>query len=570
MKNILINTIGACLLAGGMASCSSDELIGGKSGEGYIQLSSVDVDKNVQVRNGESEVISVDILNADGSTFQHADDWTAIKGESFLAAAGTVYNVKAYSFGKTLEEGFEAAPYYTAEQEVTVKAGVAQTVDITCRLAQSMVNVNYSDNFKSCFSDYSCRITGSNGTDLTFASDETRSAYVKAGQSLTASITLTPTGGTAQTITQEITASAEAATRYKINYDVNIEGTGNITVVIDQNRHEYEVTLDVPLKPDGVSTTAINGKVANVWGQFAILEGQCTLTEPASPVEFKYRKSGQTDWSTVAAERINETSYYQARIQPLDFNTEYEYKIVCGETEGDALTFITEQFVEVPNLNFDTWTQNGKNWYANPVANNLDAEDAYWATGNEGVTSTLAGSKPAITERVEGSDAHNGYAAKMHTITGITLVGSAAGNLFIGTYKTNFGNPSASVNFGRPYNGARPVKLKGYYKYSPQPIDNGGTHPGTLTTDECNIYLKVWDEAGNEIGFGEFVGTEEVTEYTPFEFDIVYSDPSKKAAKMTIVATSSHYGGVFSGSKVIGQVGTNSTLWIDDFELSYY
>lgn len=62
---------------------------------------------------------------------------------------------------------------------------------------------------------------------------------------------------------------------------------------------------------------------------------------------------------------------------------------------------------------------------------------------------------------------------KMSTITGVTLVTSAAGNLFIGTYKTNMTNPAASVSFGRPYTGARPVKLSGYYKYEPHETNEG-------------------------------------------------------------------------------------------------
>ena len=130
-------------------------------------------------------------------------------------------------------------------------------------------------------------------------------------------------------------------------------------------------------------------------------------------------------------------------------------------------------------------------------------------------------------------------------------------------------SPVNSVSFGRPYSGARPVKLTGYYKYSPQPI-NHGSYPGNLTTDECNIYVTVWDASGNQIGFGEFVGKEEVTTYKQFSFDITYSNPSAKAATITIVATSSHYGGHFEGLKVTGQVGGGSTLWVDDFELSYY
>ena len=102
------------------------------------------------------------------------------------------------------------------------------------------------------------------------------------------------------------------------------------------------------------------------------------------------------------------------------------------------------------------------------------------------------------------------------------------------------------------------------------PISNSGTIPGTLTTDECNIYLRLWDAEGNEIGFGEFVSNQTVDKYTPFEFDIEYSDPTKYPATITIVATSSHYGGEFSSSnKIIGQVGKGSTLWVDEFSLSY-
>ena len=134
--------------------------------------------------------------------------------------------------------------------------------------------------------------------------------------------------------------------------------------------------------------------------------------------------------------------------------------------------FTTEDFQEVPNLNFDTWTQSGKNWYAN-----ADAADSYWASGNSGVTSFLAGSRDPITVRVEGDEAYRGYAAKMSTITGVTLVTSAAGNLFIGTYKTNMTNPAASVSFGRPYTGARPVKLSGYYKYEPHETNEGYLYP---------------------------------------------------------------------------------------------
>lgn len=103
------------------------------------------------------------------------------------------------------------------------------------------------------------------------------------------------------------------------------------------------------------------------------------------------------------------------------------------------------------------------------------------------------------------------------------------------------------------------------------PITYPGTVPGNLKTDQCHIYLRLWNDAGQEIAYGEFIGTETVTEYTKFEFDIKYSNTESKPAKIAIVATSSKYGGEFddAGKKVIGQVGDGSTLWVDEFELGY-
>lgn len=544
-----------------MISCQFEDM-NMNQGEGYIQLSSVGINKSITSRSG-NEVMSVKITSVDGIVFKEADDWTELQGESFLVPAGGEYTVEAYSANKTLAEGFDAQPYYSGSEKLTVKANTSYTVEVECKLAQSLVKVSYSDNFKSHFSDYSATVTGSEGTNIVFAGDETREAYVKPGQPLNVNLTLTPNGGQPTELNKQITENALAAYRYNVNFDVNTDGNGNITVSVDVNRNEYEVTLGVPLKPDGVSTVAVAGDATKVWGKFASVSGLCTLVDPSDPIEFKYKKTNDADWLSIPAQKVEGTDYeYTAKLTSLDFGTEYEYKMVCGDKEGEVLTFTTEKYIEIPNLNFDTWSQNGKNWFAN-----ADAADSYWATGNTGVTSFLAGSNDPITTRSDESV--SGYAAEMHTITGITLVGAASGNLFIGSYKTNMMNPSASVSFGRPYSGARPTSLKGYYKYYPKQISNDGTVPGDLTTDECNIYLKLWDSDGNEIGFGEFVGKEQVDIYTPFEFKITYSKTDKVPAKIAIVATSSHYGGVFNGSKVVGQVGAGSQLFVDEFSLSY-
>ncbi|MCF2593380.1 PCMD domain-containing protein [Bacteroides caecigallinarum] len=315
-------------------------------------------------------------------------------------------------------------------------------------------------------------------------------------------------------------------------------------------------TWIVDVQPSVVLSTPVS---ANAWATKVSLYGE--MKSGATP-SVEYKKTTDSEWSVLPAENIEvaQTSF-TAELEGLENGTEYQWRILVDGEYSETVAFTTEKIIEIPNLNFDTWSQSGKNWFANG-----DNADSYWATGNTGVTSTLAGGKDPITTR--SSDAVNGYAAEMHTITGITLVGTASGNLFIGSYKTNMSNPSASVTFGREYDGARPTKLKGFYKYKSMPI-TAGTKPGNLQNDECHIYMRLWDASGKEIAYGEFVGTETVTEYTPFEFNLEYNDNVTKPAKITIVATSSHYGGEFEGVKVVGQVGEGSTLWVDEFELSY-
>lgn len=552
LTNIMI---GLFLGAGLVSSCQSE--IDEAKGYGYLQLSSVDVNKSVITRADitASETIAVDILNASNAVVQHADDWKNL--DDVILPVAT-YTVKAYSADKTIEtQGFDAQPYYEGQSSVAIEANKAKTVNITCKLAQTMVSVNRSESFESTFGGCTCYVEGADALSIPFGENETRAAYVKAGQALTVKVDF----GNGKSFSQEITSKAEAAYHYKVNLDIT-EGNAGFDISVDQTIHQYDVTVMVPTKQESADmvTSDIKNDVSKVWGQFAYLSGSCNLAEITSPVQFRYKKKAGTEWITVEAVQEEGTKNYSAKVAPLDFGTAYEYYIVCGDKTGETCTFTTESYVEIPNLNFDTWTQSGKNWYAN-----ADASDSYWATGNSGVTLI----KDATTVPVEGSEARNGKAAKMTTIDGVMMVGAAAGNLFIGTYKTNMLNPSASVSFGRDYAGARPVKLSGYYKYTSCAI-NYGSKPGTLTTDECNIYIRLWDANGEEIGFGEFVGSESVDAYTPFEITINYSNTQKRPAKLTIVATSSRYGGDFEGSKVVGQVGAGSTLWVDDFELSYY
>lgn len=549
--------IGLFLGAGLFFSCQSE--MEKSKGYGYLQLSSVDINKEVTSRADitESEILAIDILDESGGVVKHADNWTDLNNVLLPVAT---YTLKAYSADKEKDaQGFEALPFYEGQKEVIIEKDKNKAVEITCKLAQAMVSVNCSESFKTAFATYSCAVEGADAFIIPFVKDETRAAYVKSGQPLTIKVDF----GEGSTFSQTITESAEAAYYYKVNLDIT-EGNASFDVTVDQTIHQYDVTVKVPTKQDSpdLKTDDIRMDASKVWGQFAFLSGACNLEEITSPVQFRYKKKSDSEWTTIGAVQEEGTKNYSAKISPLDFGTEYEYYILCGDKTGETCIFTTEPYVEIPNLNFDTWSQNGKNWYPNS-----DAANSFWATGNEGVT--LGGNSNSMG--VE--DSRSGLAAQLQTVQVKVLIVSvkAAGNLFIGSYKTNTSNPASSVTFGRPYEGARPTKLSGYFKYQPGATMSSGSIPAdrTLTSDECDIYIQLW--SGDEtIGEGHFITNETVSEYTHFEIPVEYTVTNKRPDKITIVATSSRYGGYFDGMNVIGQLAIGSTLWVDDFELSYY
>ena len=549
--------IGLFLGVGLISSCQSE--IDEAKGYGYLQLSSIDVNKGVETRADitESEAIAVDILDESNAVVQHADDWRNL--DDVILPVAT-YTIKAYSADKNMEtQGFDAQPYYAGQKDVVIEANKAKNVNITCKLAQTMVSVNCSETFKSTFAGYTCYIEGADALSIPFVEDEARAAYVKAGQPLTVKVDF----GNGKSFSQEITSKAEAAYHYKVNLDIT-EGNAGFDISVDQTIHQYDVTVKVSTKQESADmvTSDIKNDASKVWGQFAYLSGSCNLAEITSPVQFRYKKKADAEWTTIEAVQEEGTKNYSAKVAPLDFGTEYEYYILCGDKAGETCTFTTESYVEIPNLNFDTWSQNEKDWYPN-----ADASNSYWSTGNEGVT--LGGNSNSVGV----SDSYSGLAAQLQTVEVTMFVFvkvKAAGNIFIGSYKTNAQDPASSVTFGRDYSGARPTKLSGYFKYQPGATMSDGSVPSEkLEKDECDIYIQLWS-GGETIGEGHFITNETVSEYTHFEIPIEYTVTNKRPDKIAIVATSSRYGGYFDGMNVIGQLAIGSTLWVDDFELSYY
>ena len=378
---------------------------------------------------------------------------------------------------------------------------------------------------------------------------------------------------------------ADASTLQKLNEaGLDIVGLGETSreVTVDFNRFLQRS----PVSTHRINVYALNSKnleslsaltlkvrsnselvtgSANPWAKFAYVSGTYnTDTKPAG-LRFEYKEKTASGWIQVSesAMTFNGNSF-EAKLTGLTPEVTYVYRVNTDDPSiepAPEVEFTTESAPEIPNLNFESWSQSGKTWFPNS-----DGANSYWATGNPGVTMSPL-NKESNTQPVEGEgNAISGKAAHLISYS-VPFVKYAAGNLFIGTFGKEDGsidimNPVGNVKFGRPYTG-RPTRLTGYYKYRTKAIDtNGSKVPEGTANDVCHIYIRLWDAEGNELAYGEMTDNRTMDNFEPFTIELKYRDLTTPAATVTIVATTSKWGDVFAG-------GVGSELWVDEFQLDF-
>lgn len=211
-----------------------------------------------------------------------------------------------------------------------------------------------------------------------------------------------------------------------------------------------------------------------------------------------------------------------------------------------------------------------------------------WASGNSGFV-TVAGNKTPTeypTAIAEGRT--GGYAAKMQTVYTSSFAAAtgnpiAAGNLFLGSFKTNLLNTLKSTKMGLPYSGELPKSVRTYYKYKAGPeVRNQDFDIVPGATDTFDIYAIIFESRSKDnflYGDHDFkdprniaiarVSTAQRLETSTwkeinFPFQLVAGktfDPGKEYV-LAIVMSSS-----IDGANFTGAIG--STLIVDDIELIY-
>ena len=351
----------------------------------------------------------------------------------------------------------------------------------------------------------------------------------------------------------------------------NLEiGTYGMTLTV-QDQYAQKVPIKLTLQVIPSTEVSVSGKV-NAWAKKAIVTSVYNTESQPEGLAVQYRKKGESAWTKYSGEIDVQGTEFTVQLTGLEPGTKYEVMPYTANEQNEAsiAEFTTEDAAQLPNFNFDTWSDNGH--FPNAEGS------AFWDSGNQGA-STL-GKYPTSQET---GHVVSGSAAKLASqFVGIGSLGQfAGGNIYSGAFVKLVGMNGAEIDFGRSYT-SRPTALHGWYDYAPVPIDYVKTPYSDLkgTMDFCQIYVALTDwtapfrvnnadgtlfspDDPSVIAYGTLednVGTG--GEYKEFTIELEYRDLERKPTYVLIVATASKYADYFTG-------GNGSILYIDEFEFLF-
>ena len=332
--------------------------------------------------------------------------------------------------------------------------------------------------------------------------------------------------------------------------------------VIDAKGHYdvFELVLEVISDVDAEAVAAYTG-----WACFAKLEGRYFTADMPEGMTFQYRKTSEAEWTEVDPSEmvVNAASLrYTTILFGLEPDAQYVFRAVSAEDkETKEITFSTAASATIHNLNFDSWSDSDKY----PNASGYDIWDSANSSG------------AAITTKPV-TDAVKGYAARLESVKAMGMM--AAGNIFTGQF-AGLAGLGAKLDWGTPFN-ARPIAVRGYYKYSPKTIDMAKAPytdmKGQMDQSQIVVFLTDWtsqfrintsnkefvdlDNDPGIIALGQHNSSNADAGYVKFTLPLVYRDATRIPNFLVIAAASSRYGDYFTG-------GVGSVLYVDEFELIY-
>lgn len=248
INHIAAAVLGAVLLPG----CAADEPFGFK-GEGNVKLStniSAKVNELSRASSNDQELAESTIVwisNSKGPVrkFASLSEIPADKGIKLLADN---YTAEAWA-GDSVPASFDDR-YFYGSQEFSVTSGSTANVEITCRIANSVVAVRYTDDVDAVLSDYSLTVGHSQGS-LTFEGrDERRGYFMMNSRDHDLAWKLTGRKADGSEFTREgVIADAARATLYTLNIKCTpqseVIGGGYLTIEVDETSVDIEDEIEI-------------------------------------------------------------------------------------------------------------------------------------------------------------------------------------------------------------------------------------------------------------------------------------------------------------------------------------
>lgn len=499
-------------------------------------------------------VYAIEVTRADnGEVVYSIDDHSKITNGVQLAPG----NYKIVATSGSLSSQASYKPCYSGSQDVTITAGKVANITITTTLADVKVTATVDQAVSDFFDSYDLVISNNDSGALDFASENTVGYFRNTGK-IKWMFTINFTDGSTRAMSG-IFENTLPRDHYTVRFKLG-DKEDNGDLEIGHSVDKIEDTYNITINGNGQKPVSYTVSDVNAWAKFVNVEATWEGEQPAD-FNFEYRVDGSTEWTMALGQVASGATVMTAKINGLSPNSKYHVRAISPNGKSAPVEFTTEDTPILENMSFETWTQKGKNWYANSTA-----ADTYWGSGNEGVTYFLAGSKPSNTTPTD--DAHSGAkAARLESIK-VSIVDFAAGNIFNGSFSLNTIKPLDSPSFGQLYTG-RPTSLSFWYKYLPK------TWNKPVETDKCNAYilLGTWDkqikssqikglETVGCIAYGSFVSDVTVENYTKQKIEIVYKDTKTKPTSAIVLFSSSLRGDQYEG-------GLGSVMFVDDIEFGW-
>lgn len=153
------------------------------------------------------------------------------------------YTVTA-SYGDLANEGFDK-PCFIGTESFVVLGNETTDVSVPVSLANAVILVRCTDNFKNYYPEYSFSLMRMSSKIVDFVQGETRGAFIDPYRFHFEGTVKTETGAVKTFATQEY-RSLDSATAYTVIFDVNKIGGGSVTVSFNDNLETVELA-DVEL-----------------------------------------------------------------------------------------------------------------------------------------------------------------------------------------------------------------------------------------------------------------------------------------------------------------------------------